>query len=95
MKYNFKTVLCPKCGALEGFQCKTANGRKVTESYPHIDRVHAFAAKQRVTSQANKAVRELPAHPQDLEAAKRSAKNALATTLRVPGFAELATSSRW
>ena len=88
MKYNFKTVLCPKCGAPEGFQCKTANGRKVTESYPHIDRVHAFAAKQRVSSQANKA------NPQNLEAANRSAKNALANALRVPGFTELATNSR-
>jgi hypothetical protein len=58
MKYNFKTVLCPKCGAPEGLECKTANGRKVTGSYPHIDRVHAFAAKQRLSSQANKAVRE-------------------------------------
>ena len=56
MKYNFKTVLCPKCGAPEGFQCKTANGRKVTESYPHIDRVHAFAAKQRVTFSAEPAI---------------------------------------
>ena len=95
MKYNFKTVLCPKCGAPEGSQCKTANGRKVTESYPHIDRVHAFAAKQRVSSQANKAVREFPANPQNLEAANRSAKNALANALRVPGFTELATNSRW
>ena len=95
MTYNFKTVLCPKCGALEGSQCKTANGRKITGSYPHIDRVHAFAAKQRVSSQTNKAVRELPANPQNLEAANRSAKNALANALRVPGFAELATNSRW
>ena len=94
MKYNFKTVLCPKCGAPEGFQCKTANGRKVTESYPHIDRVHAFAAKQRVSSQANKAVPELTPNPQNLEAAKRSAKNAFANTLR-GGFAELASNSRW
>jgi len=95
MTYNFKTVLCPKCGAPEGFQCKTANGRKVTGSYPHIDRVHAFAAKQRVSSQANKAAQELAAHPQGLEAAKRSAQNAFANALRVPGFTELATNSRW
>jgi len=95
MKYNFKTVLCPKCGAPEGSQCKTANGRKVTESYPHIDRVHAFAAKQRVSSQANKAVRELPTNPQNLEAANRSAKNAFANALRGPGCTELATNSRW
>ena len=94
MKYNFKTVLCPKCGAPEGFQCKTANGRKVTGSYPHIDRVHAFAAKQRVSSQVKKVVQELPASPHDLEAAKRSAKNAFANTLR-GGFAELASNSRW
>ena len=94
MTYNFKTVLCPKCGAPEGSQCKTANGRKITGSYPHIDRVHAFAAKQRVSSQANKAGQELPAHPQDLEAAKRSVKNALANGLR-GGFAELATGSGW
>jgi hypothetical protein len=94
MKYNFKTVVCPKCGAPEGFQCKTANGRKVTGAYPHIDRVHAFAAKQRVSSQANNAVRELPSHPQDLEAAKRSAKNGLANALR-GGFAELATNTGW
>ena len=95
MKYNFKTVLCPKCGAPEGSQCKAANGRKVTESYPHIDRVHAFAAKQRVSTQANKAVQELPANTQNLEAAKRSAKNTFANALRVPGFTELATNSRW
>ena len=94
MTYNFKTVLCPKCGAPEGFECKTANGRKVTGSYPHIDRVHAFAAKQRVSSQAKKASQELRASPQDLEAAKRSAKNAIANALR-GGFAELATGSGW
>ena len=55
MTYNFKTVLCPKCGAPAGSLCKTANGRDVTESYPHIDRVHAFAAKRRMSSAATKA----------------------------------------
>jgi hypothetical protein len=93
MKYNFKTVSCPKCGAPVGTLCQTATGRDVAESYPHIDRVHAFAAKRRVSSAANKGVRELPANLQVLEVAKRSATNGFANEVTVPRFAALAAVS--
>jgi hypothetical protein len=56
MNSNFKTVSCPKCGALEGSQCKTATGHEMGSVYPHMDRVRAFAAKQRGSSPANKGV---------------------------------------
>jgi hypothetical protein len=45
--FSYKTVSCPKCGAREGSRCKTAAGHDVGELYPHIDRVRAFAEKQR------------------------------------------------
>ena len=51
---NFTKVSCPKCGAVEGLLCKTATGHSVGASYPHIDRVRAFAAKQRAVSPVNK-----------------------------------------
>jgi hypothetical protein len=60
MSNNFKTVSCPKCGALEGSLCKTATGNDVGAFYPHIDRVRAFAEKQRVSSPANKGVGNYP-----------------------------------
>jgi hypothetical protein len=63
MKYNFTTVSCPKCGAPEGSLCKSTNGRKVAALYPHVDRVHAFAEKQRVSAPAHKGVGNLPANP--------------------------------
>lgn len=54
MNNNFTTVSCPKCGALEGLLCKTATGHAVGATYPHIDRVRAFAAKQRAFSPVHK-----------------------------------------
>ncbi len=66
MNNNFTKVSCPKCGAREGLLCRTATGHAVGSAYPHIDRVRAFAAKQRAFSLVNR--------PQDLrQQSRRSA----------------------
>ena len=54
MNSNFKTVSCPKCGALEGSRCRSATGHEMGALYPHVDRVRAFAQKQRVAAPVNK-----------------------------------------
>jgi len=47
MSPNFKTVLCPRCGATVGSPCQSAGGRKMAAAYPHMDRVRVFAEKER------------------------------------------------